>query len=457
MENLRARFRGLRSEGFVRSAGALVGGTALAQAIMVLVLPLLTRLYTPEDFSVLAVYVSILGITTVVACMGLELAIPMPEHDEEAANLLALALASSATVGAIASVAVALCSNDIVILLDQPRIQPYLWMFPLGVWLSSTYTALQYWATRKKRFPVIAKTRFAQAVGGAGTQALIGWGGSGAFGLLLGHMISSSAGILSLGRSAAKQDWTALRTIRLPAMLGMLREYQRFPKYGTLEGLTNNAGIQLPMIFIASLAVGPEAGFLMLAIRVMQAPMALIGGAVGQVYLSRAPQELRLGRLAAFTSEVVTGLAKVGVGPVLFISIIAPPVFAIVFGPEWRRAGELLAWMAPWFVFQLLSSPISMVMHVRNFQKYLLAVTSSGLVLRVGAIAVAAKVDRLRFAEYYAIGSGVFYFGCYWVFSRAAGISFGNMSKLFARILPLVMAWTIAGILLRVLLGWWQS
>ena len=77
---------------FARGVGVLVGGTAFAQAIAVLALPLLTRLYTPDDFSVLAVYAAVLGISSVVACLRLEIAIPMPEDEGTAINLMLLGL-----------------------------------------------------------------------------------------------------------------------------------------------------------------------------------------------------------------------------------------------------------------------------------------------------------------------------------------------------------------------------
>lgn len=46
---------------FARNVAVLAGGTAVGQAIVVLASPILTRLYTPEDFGVLAVYTSFLG------------------------------------------------------------------------------------------------------------------------------------------------------------------------------------------------------------------------------------------------------------------------------------------------------------------------------------------------------------------------------------------------------------
>jgi len=103
---LRTKFQSLNRGGFVRSVGVLVGGTAFAQALTVLALPLVTRLYTPFDFSVLAVFVSILSIISVAACLRLEIAIPLPESDEDAANLLALALCACSVVSALTGIVV---------------------------------------------------------------------------------------------------------------------------------------------------------------------------------------------------------------------------------------------------------------------------------------------------------------------------------------------------------------
>lgn len=446
---MRQKFHALFRQGFVRSVSVLVGGTAFAQALMVLVLPLLTRLYSPEDFSVLAVYASILGIISVAACLRLEIAIPLPQHDEDAANLLALALCSSASVAGLSALGVALLSTQIIALVAQPKLEPYLWLLPLGIWLSSSYAALQFWSTRKKRFAVIAKTRLSQAIGASGTQAGLGWAGITPLGLILGQMISSGAGIFGLMRSVLKNDHAALRLIRWSEMKRIFSEYDRFPKYSTLESLANTAGIQLPVIIIAALAIGPEAGFLMLAMRAMQAPIALIGGAVAQVYLSRAPDEFRAGTLGKFTINTFGGLIKAGVGPLIFIGIVAPPLFFLVFGKQWERAGELVVWMTPWFVFQFISSPISMVMHVRGWQKAMLALTISGLVIRICAIVIAANFDPGNFSEYYAVSGAVFYFICFLVFSHAANVVPEELGRKLINSLPFLIGWVILAVLSR--------
>ncbi|KQZ79830.1 hypothetical protein ASD55_03870 [Rhodanobacter sp. Root561] len=438
---------------FVRHVGVLAGGTAFAQALTVLVLPILTRLYTPAHFSVLAVYVSLLGILSVAGCLRFEFAIPMPERDEDAVNLLALALTSAAVLAALVAIIVWSAPDEIARLVHQPALRPYLWMLPLGLWLAGSYAALQYWATRKRKFTAVAQTRLTQAIGGSGTQIALGWAGLAPFGLLLGQMISVCAGVLGLGRAALHNDRGLLRFVDAGNMQRMFREYDRFPKYSTFDGLANTIGIQLPVIIIAALAIGPEAGYLMLATRTMAAPMTLVGGSVAQVYLSRAPEELRNGRLDTFSIKILAGLAKTGVGPLLFAGIVAPAVFPVVFGKEWQRAGEIVAWMTPWFVLQFLSSPISMVMHVCSRQKAMLGLTISGLIIRLGALWIAGEYARRYFAESYAISGGVFYFLCLLLFSKVARVSVKElMGALHSAWAPL-SAWVIVGTIARVVFG----
>lgn len=447
MQAIRAKL-GAR-HGFVHSVGTLAGAAALAQGLAVLVLPALTRLYTPAEFNVLAVYASLLAILAVVACLRLEIAIPLPRQDEEAASLLMLALCSSVGFALAAALAVLFFPSWIAGRLGVPALEPYLWMVPLGAWVASSYVAIQYWATRKKKFLHIARTRMVQALGGVGTQAGAGWLGAGPFGLLLGHMISGGAGLFGLGREAWIEDRAALRSVTRRSMLEALRRYSRFPKYSALEALANTAGSQLPVIIIAALAIGPEAGYLMLATRVMAAPLTLIGSSVAQVYLSRAAEEMRRGTLPLFTTRIFDGLVKTGVGPLLFAGIVAPPVFALVFGHEWRRAGDLVAWMTPWSVLQFLSSPVSMVMHVRMRQGSMLVLTLFGLALRVGAILLAARLMPGYIVESYVVSAAVYYFLTSVVFYKLSGCGLGSLLRDTGRSFGIPVAWAVLGLVLR--------
>ncbi|MDT2264523.1 hypothetical protein P7H12_14360 [Paenibacillus larvae] len=54
---------------FVKQVSVLAGGTAFSQLLLVAASPVLTRLYTPEQFGVLSVYVALLSIFTVIGSL----------------------------------------------------------------------------------------------------------------------------------------------------------------------------------------------------------------------------------------------------------------------------------------------------------------------------------------------------------------------------------------------------
>lgn len=439
--------RVLPQQSFVRHVSVLAGGTAMAQAIGVLALPLITRLYTPADFSVLAVYSSILTVAVGVACLRLDIAIPLPERDEDAANLLAVALVCCTVVAGLTAVAVWGGAEQIVRAVGQPGLRPYLWMIPLGIWLAGAYSAVQFWATRKKRFPAIAKTRVTQTASSALAQLGLGlWGALGPFGLLLGQLLSSGAGVFGLGRTAWREDRQALRQVAWADMRRVLRAHDRFPKYSTFESFANNGAIQLPVIIIAAVALGPEAGYLFLAMKAMAIPLGLIGGAVSQVYLSRAPDELRAGQLAPFTLKAIAGLARTGTGPLLFAGIAAPAVFPWIFGADWQRAGQMVAWMTPWFILQFVSSPVSMSLHVTNNQRTALLLQLFGFVLRVGGAWLATLFAAGYIFEIYAVTGLIFYSTYLMVVAKITKIKARDLLLTVLTHPQVSIAWVVIGV-----------
>ena len=223
-----------------------------------------------------------------------------------------------------------------------------------------------------------------------------------------------------------------------------LRFYDRFPKYSTLEALANGANIQLPVLIIAALATGPEAGFLILATRIMAAPMGLVGGAISQVYLSRAPEEQRQGRLTGFTSTIIGGLIRTGVGPLIFIGGIAPFVFPIAFGAEWTRAGEIVSWMTPWFILQFLTSPVSMILHITENQRVAFVLQVAGLLIRVGMVLVAAYALPRYIVEVYALSGLIFYFVYFITVLRIVGINIKSFRSILSGCWKILLIWMLA-------------
>ena len=431
---------------FRRSVFVLVGGAAFAHIITALALPVATRLYSPADFSVLAVFASVVSIVSVAACLRFDIAVPVAGSDEEAANLLVLALVFAFLISLVVGVTVAIIPENLQEQLGLATISPYLWLLPAGILLAGAYSAFQGWFVRKSSFGLISRSRVGQSAVMAGGQIGLGAASLAPLGLLVGHTLNTAVGCVVLGYRVIAQESELLGTISRRSLRATFFAFSRFPKYSTFEALCNSAAIQLPVIMIAALAIGPEAGYLTLAMSVMQAPMALIGNAIGQVYLSRAPEHYRNGTLAQFTVDTLGGLSKVGVGPLIFAAIVAPDGFAIVFGENWRRAGEMLAWMTPWFIAQFLSSPLSMAVHVTNHQRIALVLQLFGLLVRILAV-WAASVWASRFlVESYALSGLLFYSVYFAVVLVVARVKFHALVSSFNTAIISCVSWIAAGL-----------
>lgn len=386
----------------------LSGAGLAAHGITALAMPVLSRLYSPADFGLLSVLTSTLGVLNVAACLRYELAIPLPGEDRDADHLLALSLVICTTLSLVLGCAVWLQPDALADLLHQPDLTPHLWMIPLGLWCTGCYLALQVWHVRHAAYPTLARTRVGQSAASAGLQMTGGALGLSPQGLLLGPLWNAAVACLALCRPGLQ----ALRRMDWPSLRRLAIEHRRFPLYSTGEAVANSAALYLPVIFIAAHVGAAEAGCLGMAMYVAQAPMSLIGTSISQVFLSRAAQEHREGRIGQFTGDVLDGLVKAGVGPLLALGILAPQFCGLLFGAGWERTGWLVSWMTPWFLMQFLVVPLSTALHICGRQRAALLLQLAGLALRLGGVWLLAHWGVAALSEVYAV-SGLVFYGLY--------------------------------------------
>lgn len=391
---------------FLSDVLTLSFGTLGGRLISLAALPAITRMYGPDDFALLATFLALVGTLAVAACLRLDVAIPLAASESEAANLLALALTVLSLITGLVALPVLVMPVKIAAIVGAPALAPYLWLVPLSIAMTGSYSIFQFWATRMHHFGPIARTRVGQAVAGVLAMLGLGWAGIAPFGLLLGSILNIGAGGVSLAITALIRDGLLLKGVRLRDMSSALLRNHRYPLLSTPEALLNVAGVQVPVLIIAAHG-GAEAGFLVLAMQVMTAPIALLGASISQVYLSRAPAEYREGSLAPFTFAIVLRLALVGVAPVILAGALAPLIFPLLFGVQWARAGEIAAWLTPWIALQFVASPVSMVMYLVGWQMYSLIMNCLSFAGRVTAILVAVHFHWPP-TEWFLISSAIF-------------------------------------------------
>lgn len=334
----------------------LAGSTAGSQVITVAAAPILTRLYGPESFGLMVTFASIMALLNEASSLRYELAIAVPEGDDDAVALVWLCFGLVVISTGLTALGVLILGDQLVIWLNEPSLKPMLWLLPVGVLLSGVYQPLSYWAIRHEQFDLMAQIKFRQSIFGLATNLVAA--PLGTVGLLLGQIVGQSAGFVAILRQSAV---LLLRpTVTLTVLGQTLNRYSHFGIYSFPAGLINTIGNQVPTLIFATAFGTSQLGQLALAQRLLLLPAGLIGSSVGAVFLSQAADRYRAGTLPALIGQASRKLLLYGLVASGVASLIFAPLVPIIFGQDWEPTQWIIPLLIPLFIGQLIVSPLSM-------------------------------------------------------------------------------------------------
>src|SRR4051794_36099705 len=142
-----------------RGAPSLALGSGAAQAITVLVAPIITRLYTPADIGAAGVLSGVMLLVAPAACLRFDLAISLAREKREAARLCALSLIAGASVAALLGVAALLFGGALCRAANVPQMSAYTWLVPLQAAIAAPGLVGVGLLTRRRRYGSPATAR----------------------------------------------------------------------------------------------------------------------------------------------------------------------------------------------------------------------------------------------------------------------------------------------------------
>lgn len=336
-------------------------GTTIAQAIPIAISPILTRIYTPEDFGVFALYIAIASIVAVVSTLRYELAIMLPQEESDAANIVVLSILIAFGTSLLILALVFFFNTPITNLLGNPQISNWLYFIPLTVLLTGIYQSLNYWSNRKKHYVRLATSRVIQGSITATANLGMGLGGMRASGLVLGGVVGQSAAVVALARMILREDEAHFSKTSVLGCYALARKYSKFPRYSTWGALLDNASLQMPIFILSKFFQVDVVGFFGFTFKVLNLPMALIGGSISQVFfqkMSRAESS----DVYAYVLEMLSRLALIILPFVLFFFFFGEIIFAFIFGENWRVAGTFAHILIFAVAIRFVVSPLSVIM-----------------------------------------------------------------------------------------------
>lgn len=359
----------LGSSSFLRGVAVITGGSAIAQVLPVLLTPVLTRLYAPDDMGVLALYIAYLSLLPTVMTLGYAPAIVSAPDDNAAAQLVALSLLVVLPMAAIASTALWLLKTGSLLGFGSMPGPAVVALF-VSLVLGDAFITIRYWLIRQGAYTSISRAVIGQGAGRMATQVGFGLVRATWIGLVMGEIVGRGAGLRSLWQ-ASRNDVTnhaiPLRSDRIREVAG---KYRKFPLLSMPSTLLGNLAAMLPAPLIASNFGVAAAGQYAIATRVMVVPLALVGSSVADVFHNRIARLAREtpGRSLRFFLLVAGGLFLLGLLPMVIVIAFGERLFPFVLGDQWAAAGTLAAAIAPWALAQLVVGPISRVVFVFDGQ-----------------------------------------------------------------------------------------
>ncbi len=400
----------LRSNAHARNALILTLGTAAAQGIVVCAMPLLSRIYTPKDFGLLAIFLAVSNIVATAVTLRFETAILLPKNEIESRSLVLISIISTSIFGILAA-----CASWLI----PDHFKAETGLSSLGEWLvlsifcgvASAFIATgSSWYNRQRAYIKISQLRFTQSVTCVFLGIALGlWGFNG--GLMFAQIISSF-----IVAALVLVDLFKIQVnLEKHNLLSVIRQHSASPKFLLPASLLDVVTLQLPTLLIGIWFSSEAAGQFSMAWKILALPAALIGAAVGQVFLQRFsatwPDAQSSRRLLFQTWKM---LALVGLFPTIIIAVYGQYLFSWILGEEWREAGDIARVISPMLFAILISSPTSGIFLVLKLQKLSLFFGASFLIYRTFCIYLGFLLQNI------SIGLAA------WVFCELAAIAIYN-------------------------------
>lgn len=351
---------------FLKNVLTLFSGTAIAQIIGIALVPVLTRLFTPEEFGVFYIFVTTASILSIITTGGYEKSFVLPKPDQEAKQLLLFSLMLSAGVTALSLIISLFLHQWGNVFFQTERSRLILCLIPVYSFLFGIYRILQNWSIRGKKYNWVSTSNIIRSGSLSGLQTGFGLFNTGSFGLVLGSCLSQLIPSWFLFRKDKKAlESITLNTVKEAYLKG--REYKSFPVFKMPSDLLNEVSIQLPVYFLKTVFSNAIVGIYSLPQKIMSQPSRFIGQAVGEVYYRRASELNAQNKdLSEMTFNTFRTLFLIGIVPFTIIMFWGQDIFSFVFGKEWELSGRIAAYLSPWLLFVFAGSPVSFIFLIKQ-------------------------------------------------------------------------------------------
>lgn len=370
------------SDAFFANVARLSSSSFLAQGIVIVSVPLLTRIYSDSQVGVLGTFAAATFLLIVPAMGKYEMAILLPEDEEVACQIFRVVILLLAFFTGLL-VLLPLILFHIPPLINS-WILTYYWYLPISVFFSGLFIAARYFSMRRKHFALLSKTLVYQRIFQFSVQIGVGFFWPSVHCLIIGFILGQSMGTFWL----LKPHRQELLATRLPRKTFMhhLRMYRQFPLLTAPSTMLNTSTLQAIPFILTGLFGPAVTGLYYISMRIITLPSAFVGSSIAQVYAAQ------IGNYWQTDRSKVSSLFWICFFPLLFIGLVlsagiflyADKFIVLFLGQSWANAVPYCKSLVPILIGGICIAPLCQLSLMDNHFK--------GMIINVLRFVVTAAV-----------------------------------------------------------------
>lgn len=367
---------------FIQNIFTLSSGTFVSQLILFLATPFLSRLYTPENFGLLALYLSIVGIFWTISAGKYELAIVLPKKNKTAVELLFISIILNAISFLLLLILILflikICKFDLNVI--------YLFI-PFGIIIESLISSFNQYNNRYKQYKYMSIIKVLRSIIVSLLQILFFYNGIINFGLVWGFIIGAFISLVFLVIPHYQLLLNAYKTTTRIDLISTSKDFIRFPKFQAISTFLN-AISQNSILLLLSFFYGPIiVGYYSLAHRTLKMPIVLISESVRQVFYKEGTDLFNnQKKILKIFNKTTFMLLLISLPAILLVWQYLPYLFKIIFGDQWILTGQFSQILIFWFLFLFINPPTIATVQILSLQKEYMVYESLLLISRLIAI-----------------------------------------------------------------------
>ena len=380
----------------MRNSTRLLTANVIAQAVGLLVYPILTRIYSADDFGLLNLFMSIGGILAIISTAEYQNAIVLPKDNERAhaLGLVCMAILCCMTIVLLMTIPF---SSYISLLFKIPDLARWWWLMPVYVFALGGWQIARNCLLRYKSYKNLSGYQYSQILLGVGGKLGFGISGFLSGGLIVASVVAPLVSLCISVGAAWNKVFRGMLCVNGKQCIAVAKAYRNFPCFSLPRSFVNTFSGNLPALILTPVFGLTEMGYFGMALTLSFMPINMIVQSVYQVLYQRAAQLVnehqRIGRLVG---GYVMKAFVVLLPSFALLYFVLPVLTSWLLGNEWNVSGEYIRLLLPWLLMIGVTSPVGFLSDIFGKQKVALGIEIIYLLLRLGVLAIGVVIGDFR-------------------------------------------------------------